>query len=60
MRTKKTPLYILHDVHFSGERRQFNAEYEPLFWRGVWLRRDGGLHSASAHQDTLCDQKVPI
>jgi len=39
MRTMKTPAYILHDVHFSGERQLFNAQYEPLFWRGVWLRR---------------------
>lgn len=37
----KTPAYVLRDVHFSGERQQFNAQYEPLFWRGVWLRRDG-------------------
>ena len=41
MRTMKTPAYILRDVHFSGERQLFNAQYEPLFWRGVWLRRDG-------------------
>jgi hypothetical protein len=41
MRTMKTPAYILHDVHFSGERQLFNAQYEPLFWRGVWLKRVG-------------------
>jgi len=41
MRTMKTPAYILRDIHFSGERQQFNAQYEPLFWRAVWLRRDG-------------------
>ena len=41
MRTMKTPAYILRDIHFSGERQQFNAQYEPLFWRGAWLRRDG-------------------
>jgi len=35
----KTPAYILRDVHFSGERQQFNAQYEPLYWRGAWLRR---------------------
>jgi len=40
MRTMKTPAYILRGVHFSGERQQFNAQYEPLFWRSVWLRRD--------------------
>lgn len=37
----KTPAYVLRDIHFSGERQQFNAQYEPLFWRSVWLRRDG-------------------
>jgi hypothetical protein len=41
MRTMKTPAYILRGVHFSGERQLFNAQYEPLFWRSVWLRRDG-------------------
>lgn len=41
MRTMKTPAYILRDVHFSGERQQFNAQYEPLFWRAAWLRRVG-------------------
>lgn len=40
MRTMKTPAYLLRDVHFSGERQLFNAQYEPLFWRGAWLRRD--------------------
>ena len=40
MRKMKTPAYILRDVHFSGERQLFNAQYEPLFWRGVWLRQD--------------------
>ena len=42
MRTMKTPAYILRDIHFSGERQLFNAQYEPLFWRGAWLQRDGG------------------
>ncbi len=41
MRTMKTPAYVLRDVHFSGERQLFNAQYEPLFWRGAWLQRDG-------------------
>ena len=41
MRTMKTPAYILRDVHFSGERQLFNAQYEPLFWRAAWLRRNG-------------------
>jgi hypothetical protein len=41
MRTMKTPAYILRNVHFSGERQLFNAQYEPLFWRAVWLRQDG-------------------
>jgi hypothetical protein len=41
MRTMKTPAYILCDIHFSGERQLFNAQHEPLFWRAVWLRRDG-------------------
>jgi hypothetical protein len=41
MRTMQTPAYILRDVHFSGERQLFNAQHEPLFWRSVWLRRDG-------------------
>jgi hypothetical protein len=39
MRTMKTPAYLLRDVHFSGERQLFNAQYEPLFWRGAWLQR---------------------
>jgi len=42
LRAMKTPAYILSDVHFSGERQLFNAQYEPLFWRGVWLRREDG------------------
>lgn len=41
LQTMKTPAYILRDVHFSGERQLFNAQHEPLFWRGAWLRRDG-------------------
>ena len=38
MLTMKTPAYILRDVHFSGERQLFNAQYEPLFWRAAWLK----------------------
>jgi len=38
--TMKTPAYVLKDVHFSGERQLFNAQYEPLFWRGAWLRSE--------------------
>ena len=41
MRTMKTPAYLLQGIHFSGERQQFNAQYEPLFWRAAWMRRDG-------------------
>jgi len=41
MLTMKTPAYILRDVHFSGERQLFNAQYEPLFWRSAWLQRGG-------------------
>ncbi len=40
MRTMKTPAYVLRDIHFSGERQLFNAQYEPLFWRHAWLQRD--------------------
>ena len=40
MLTMKTPAFVLHDVHFSGERQLFNAQYEPLMWRGAWLRRE--------------------
>jgi hypothetical protein len=40
IRTIKTPAYMLHDVRFSGERQLFNAQLEPLFWRGAWLQRD--------------------
>ncbi len=40
MRTMKTPAYYLRGIHFSGERQQFNAQWEPLFWRSVWLRRE--------------------
>jgi len=47
MRTMKTPAYLLRDVHFSGERQLFNAQYEPLFWRAVWLRRTGTEAEAS-------------
>jgi hypothetical protein len=39
MRTMKTPAYVLRNVYFSGERQLFNAQCEPLFWRGAWLRR---------------------
>lgn len=39
MRTMKTPAYLLRGVHFSGERQLFNVQYEPLFWRALWLRR---------------------
>jgi hypothetical protein len=39
MRTMKTPGYVLRDIHFSGERQLFNAQYEPLFWRAAWLER---------------------
>jgi hypothetical protein len=41
MRTMKTPAYVLRDIHFSGERQLFNAQYEPLFWRQAWLKRAG-------------------
>ncbi|HKQ25240.1 MAG TPA: hypothetical protein VJT81_12430 [Burkholderiales bacterium] len=60
MRTMKTPAYILRDVHFSGERQQFNAQHEPLFWRGVWLRREGGVPPASSHQDITCDREMVL
>jgi hypothetical protein len=40
MRAMKTPAFRLQDVHFSGERQLFNAQYEPLLWRSAWLRRD--------------------
>ena len=40
MLTMKTPAYLLHGVHFSGERQQFNAQCEPLYWRAVWLKHD--------------------
>ena len=40
IRIMKTPAYTLRDVHFSGERQLFNSQYEPLFWRAVWLQRD--------------------
>lgn len=40
MRQMKTPAYLLRDVRFSGERQLFNAQYEPLFWRSAWLRKD--------------------
>jgi hypothetical protein len=40
MRVMKTPAYILRGVRFSGERQLFNSQWEPLFWRTVWLRRD--------------------
>jgi hypothetical protein len=41
MRVMKTPAYLLRGVHFSGERQAFNSQYEPLFWRSVWLRTHG-------------------
>lgn len=41
MRQMNTPAYILDDVRWSGERQLFNAQHEPLFWRAVWLKRDG-------------------
>jgi hypothetical protein len=42
MLTMKTPAYILRDVHFSGERQLFNSQWEPLFWRSVWLEPMAG------------------
>jgi len=39
--TMKTPAYLLRGVHFSGERQLFNAQYEPLYWRSVWLKKVG-------------------
>jgi hypothetical protein len=39
MLVMKTPAYVLRDVHFSCERQLFNSQYEPLFWRSIWLRR---------------------
>ena len=42
MLVMKTPAFLLQDVHFSGERQLFNAQYEPLFWRAAWLRREEG------------------
>jgi hypothetical protein len=46
MRTMKTPAYVLRNIHFSGERQLFNAQYEPLFWRAIWLRREGAQSQA--------------
>lgn len=54
MRTMKTPAYILDGAHFSGERQLFNAQYEPLFWRAVWLRKEGRPDSM-ASEDRACD-----
>jgi hypothetical protein len=42
MLVMKTPAFVLQDVHFSGERQLFNAQYEPLFWRAAWLSREDG------------------
>jgi hypothetical protein len=49
MRTMRTPAYVLRDVHFSGERQLFNAQYEPLFWRSAWLQR---THTAAIEVST--------
>lgn len=49
MRTMKTPAYILRDVHFSGERQLFNAQCEPLFWRGAWLQETETRVEREAH-----------
>ena len=59
MRTMKTPAYILRDIHFSGERQLFNAQYEPLFWRGVWMRRDEGPPPAQDTKTTLAIREAP-
>ncbi len=48
MRTMRTPAYLLRDVHFTGERQFFNAQYEPLFWRGVWLKKESDSRAAQA------------
>jgi len=48
MLTMKTPAYILKGVHFSGERQMFNSQFEPLFWRSVWLKRDEAAASHAA------------
>jgi len=57
MRIMKTPAYILRDVHFSGERQLFNAQYEPLFWRAEWLQKAEGLPPgvATESQDSELD-----
>ncbi len=59
MRTMKTPAYVLRDIHFSGERQLFNAQYEPLFWRGVWLRRDESPSPAQHTKTTLAIRETP-
>lgn len=59
MRTMKTPAYILRDVHFSGERQLFNAQYEPLFWRGAWLRRDGDCDRSAKFSNVLVARDAP-
>ncbi|WP_019140753.1 hypothetical protein [Noviherbaspirillum massiliense] len=63
MRTMKTPAYLLHDVNFSGERQLFNAQYEPLFWRSVWLQKvrseeEGGNRPAPAAEITVVSPVV--
>jgi len=60
MRTMKTPAYILRDIHFSGERQLFNAQYEPLFWRGVWLRRDEGPGPARGTKTSLAIREASL
>ncbi len=52
MRTMKIPAYILHDIlHWGAATLQ--RPYEPLFWYGVWLRRDAGLPAASMHEAVI-------
>jgi hypothetical protein len=60
MRTMKTPAYVLRDIHFSGERQLFNAQYEPLFWRAVWLRQEGGQSPAVPAKKSHSIHEVPL
>ncbi|MCX8004032.1 MAG: hypothetical protein N2688_03600 [Burkholderiaceae bacterium] len=41
MLTMRTPCIILDGVDYSGEYLQLSPQHEYLYWREVWLRRDG-------------------
>jgi hypothetical protein len=49
MRTMKTPAIVLEGATATGEFMRFCPQNEYVFWREIWLQREGGQ---SAHLDS--------